>query len=65
MEKKKIVSFTLPENDNGENINIIKRTIKKLHKENKNDVPVFLDGLKDKKNVKEADYDNDFLKYMI
>lgn len=47
------------------NMDIIKKTIKKLHKENKNDVPKYLDGLKKDEKVKEATYDNDFLKYML
>ena len=45
----------------------VKKTIQKLHKENKNDVPIYLDNLKNEKQVKikEAAYDNDFLKYML
>lgn len=44
-----------------------KDKIIKLHKKNKDDVPQYLDTLKKKNNLgqKEADYDNEFLKYMI
>ena len=45
----------------------IKRTIRKLHENNKNDVPQYLDTIKTKKKmqIREATYDNDFLKYML
>lgn len=48
-------------------LNQIKNTIKKIHKENKNDVPTYLDKLKEeeKMEIKEAEYDNDYLKYML
>ena len=67
MEKKrKNVSFEMQEKKSKEWDNI-KNTIQKLHKENKNDVPVYLDNLKKEKQVevKEATYNNDFLKYML
>ena len=45
----------------------IKRTIRKLHENNRNDVPQYLDTIKTKKKmqIREATYDNDFLKYML
>ncbi len=63
-EKRKNVSFEMQENES-KDWNNIKNTIQKLHKENKNDVPVYLDNLKKEKNIKEATYDNEFLKYML
>ncbi len=63
-EKRKNVSFEIQENES-KDWNNIKNTIQKLHKENKNDVPVYLDNLKKEKNIKEATYDNEFLKYML
>lgn len=49
------------------NVDIVKDTIVKLHEKNKDDVPQYLDELKEEKNLKEQDatFDNDFLKYMI
>ena len=45
----------------------IKKTIRKLHENDKNDVPQYLDAIKEKKKmqIREAAYDNDFLKYML
>lgn len=45
----------------------IKETIRELHNSNKNDVPKYLDKLKKENNIqiREATYDNDFLKYML
>ena len=63
-EKRKNVSFEMQENES-KDWNNIKNTIQKLHKENKNDVPFYLDNLKKEKNIKEATYDNEFLKYML
>ena len=62
-EKKKNVSFEMPKKDWEE----IENTIQKLHKENKDDVPNYLDNLKKEKNVeiKEATYNNEYLKYML
>lgn len=44
----------------------IKKTIEKMHKSDKDNVPKFLDSLKQRFNVKckEATSDNEFLKYM-
>ena len=44
-----------------------KDTIRELHKNNRDDVPKYLDNLKIEKKIqiKEATYDNDFLKYML
>ena len=48
-------------------LNEIKNTIEKIHKENKENVPTYLDKLKEeeKMEIKEAEYDNDYLKYML
>ena len=61
------------EEKNNENMAIsnklddIKNTIKSIHKENKNDVPTYLDKLKEeeKMEIKEASNDNEYLKYML
>lgn len=49
------------------NMDVINNTVKKLHKNNKNDVPVYLNNLKENKNseCKKATYDNEFIKYML
>lgn len=65
-EKRENVSFEMKKNES-KDWNNIKNTIQKLHNENKNDVPVYLDNLKKEKHieVKEATYENEFLKYML
>ena len=65
-EKRKNISFEVQEKESKE-WDDIKNTVQKLHNENKNDVPVYLDNLKNEKlvDVKEATYDNEFLKYML
>lgn len=52
---------------NSNKLDDIKNTIKSIHKENKNDVPTYLDKLKEeeKMEIKEASYDNEYLKYML
>lgn len=66
MTKKEKVSLNVQDNDLN-NIEIIKDTVKRLHKKNKNDVPKYLDNIKKENNVKEkeATFDNEFLKYML
>ncbi len=64
MRNNKNVSLSKQDVDNV-NMDIIKKTIKKLHKKNKNDVPKYLDSLKKEEKVKEASCDNEFLKYML
>lgn len=41
--------------------------VKKIHREDKNNVPLYLDDVKkqNKTKIKEAEYDNEFLKYML
>lgn len=66
MTKKEKVSLNVQDNDLN-NIEIIKDTVKRLHKKNKDDVPKYLDNIKKEKNIKEkeATFDNEFLKYML
>ena len=54
-------------NNSQTDIELIKNKIKKIHKSNKDNVPKYLDILKKEKNiqVKEATFDNEFLKYML
>ena len=41
--------------------------VKKIHREDKNNVPLYLDDVKkqNKTKIKEAEYENEFLKYML
>lgn len=66
MKTKKNTSFNMPNNSQTD-IELIKNKIKKIHKSNKDNVPKYLDILKKEKNiqVKEATFDNEFLKYML
>ena len=66
MTKKEKVSLNVQDNDLN-NIEIIKDTVKRLHKKNKDDVPKYLDNIKKEKNIKEKEvaFDNEFLKYML
>ena len=66
MKKTKNTSFKMPNNSQTD-IKLIKNKIKKIHKSNKDNVPKYLDILKKEKNiqVKEATFDNEFLKYML
>lgn len=63
-EKSKNISYEMQENGSKYWKNV-KNTVKKLHKESKSDVPVYLDSLKKGKEIKEATRDNEFLKYML
>lgn len=65
MKEEENISFEIHENDSIDNIDIIKETVKQLHSKKRDDVPVYLDELKKKKSIKDATYDNDFLKYML
>lgn len=49
------------------NQNSVEKTIKKIHKDNKEKVPEYLDKLKEEKQtvIKEASYNNEYLKYML
>ncbi len=49
------------------NMDNVKETVKQLHKINKNDVPEYLDNLKASQQItiREATYDNEFLKCML
>lgn len=66
MKTKNNTSFNMPNNSQTD-IELIKNKIKKIHKSNKDNVPKYLDILKKEKNiqVKEATFDNEFLKYML
>lgn len=66
MTKKEKVSLNVQDNDLN-NIETIKDTVKRLHKKNKDDVPKYLDNIKKEKNIeeKEVAFDNEFLKYML
>ena len=48
-------------------LDTIKNEIKEIHKENKEEVPTYLDNLKEeqKMEIREAECDNDYLKYML
>ena len=66
MSKKEKISLNM-QDKNLNDMDVIKDTVKKLHKQNKDDVPKYLDNLKKEKNIKEkeATIDNEFLKYML
>lgn len=66
MTKEEKVSLNVQDNDLN-NIEIIKDTVKRLHKKNKDDVPKYLDSIKKENNIeeKEVSFDNEFLKYML
>lgn len=66
MKTKKNTSSKMSNNSQTD-IELIKNKIKKIHKSNKDNVPKYLDILKKEKNiqVKEATFDNEFLKYML
>lgn len=66
MKTKKNTSSKMS-NNRQTDIELIKNKIKKIHKSNKDNVPKYLDILKKEKNiqVKEATFDNEFLKYML
>ena len=66
MKTKKNTSSKMS-NNRQTDIELIKNKIKKIHKSNKDNVHKYLDILKKEKNiqVKEATFDNEFLKYML
>ena len=66
MAKKEKISLNM-QDKNLNDMDVIKDTVKKLHKQNKDDVPKYLDNLKKEKNIKEkeATINNEFLKYML